>query len=66
MENKIKTPITQLIEQFESELHYDTTRQGLKYAIEMAKRMLKKEQKMMCWFAQEWHEVKTRNKFEKN
>ena len=50
MENKIKTPITQLIEQFESELHYDTTRQGLKYAIEMAKRMLKKEQKMMCWF----------------
>jgi Ni,Fe-hydrogenase III component G len=63
MENKIKTPIVELIEQFESELHHESTRQGLQYAIEISKRMLKKEQKIMCWFAQEWHEMKIKTEY---
>jgi len=63
MENKIKTPIVELIEQFESELHHDSTRQGLQYAIEISKRMLKKEQKIMCWFAREWHEMKIKTEY---
>lgn len=58
MENKIKTPITELIEQFESELHHDNVNSGLRYAIAISKRMLKKEQKIMCWFAREWHAIK--------
>ena len=35
--NKIKTPIKELIKQFESELCHESTRQGLKYAIAIAK-----------------------------
>jgi len=58
MGNKIKTPIRELIEQFESELEHKSTRQGLKYAIALAKRMLKREKQIMCWFADEWHEMK--------
>ena len=62
MEKRIKTPIKELIEQFESELEHKNTRQGLKYAIEIAKRMLKKEKELICWFAQEWHEMKLKCK----
>ena len=56
MDKKIKTPLTELIKQFESELEHENTRQGLKYAIALAKRMLKREKEIMCWFADEWHE----------
>jgi hypothetical protein len=63
MENKIKTPIKELIEQLESELEHEIVKPGLKYAIEISKRMLKKEKKMMCWFAQEWHEMKLKNDY---
>lgn len=58
---QIKTPIANLIEQFEAELYHDNTRDGLKYAIELSKRMLRKEKKMMCWFAREWHKIKIKN-----
>ena len=63
MGNKIKTPIRELIEQFESELEHETTRQGLKYAIALSKRMLKKEKEIMCWFAEKWYEVKLKNDY---
>jgi len=58
MENKIKTPIRELIEQFEEELHNDNVNAGLQYAIEISKRMLKREQTIMCWFARKWHQLK--------
>ena len=63
MGNKIKTPIRELIEQLESELEHEVTRQGLKYAIAIAKRMLRKEKEIMCWFAQEWHEMKNKGDY---
>ena len=62
MDKKIKTPLTELIKQFESELEHENTRQGLKYAIALAKRMLKREKEIMCWFADEWHEMKLNKK----
>ena len=61
--NKIKTPIKELIKKFESELCHESTRQGLKYAIAISKRMLKREKEIMCWFADEWHEMKINKKF---
>ena len=61
--NKIKTPIKELIEQLESELSHESTRQGLKYAIAISKRMLKREKEIMCWFADEWHEMKLKKNF---
>tara|TARA_B100001175_G_C19342910_1_gene558361 strand:- start:253 stop:444 length:192 start_codon:yes stop_codon:yes gene_type:complete len=63
MDKKIKTPLTELIKQFESELEHENTRQGLKYAIALAKRMLKREKEIMCWFADEWHEMKLKKNF---
>ena len=63
MENKIKTPIRELIEQFESELYHKDTRKGLKYAIAIARRMLKREKEIMCWFADEWHEMKLKKDY---
>ncbi len=63
MNNKIKTPLRELIEQLESELCHESTRQGLKYAIAIAKRMLKREKEIMCWFADEWHEMKLKKNF---
>ena len=45
MKGKIKTPIRELIEQFESELYHPSTKRGLKYAIEISKRMLKREKR---------------------
>ena len=61
--NKIKTPIKELIKEFESELCHESTRQGLIYAIAIAKRMLKREKEIMCWFADEWHEMKINKNF---
>ena len=61
--DKIKTPLREFITELESELHHENTRQGLKYAIEIAKRMLKREKEIMCWFADEWHEIKLKKKF---
>ena len=63
MKKQIKTPIANLIEQFESELYHENTRDGLKYAIELSKRMLRKEKSIMCWFAREWHKAKRQNKY---
>ena len=63
MGQKIKTPIRELIKQFESELEHENTKQGLLYAIEISKRMLKTEKKIMCWFAQEWHEMKIKGNY---
>ncbi len=63
MNNKINTPLTELIKQLESELNHESTKQGLKYAIAIAKRMLKKEKEIMCWFADEWHEIKINKNF---
>ena len=63
MEKEIKTPVRELIEQFESELEHETTRQGLKYAIALSKRMLKKEKEIMCWFAEKWYEVTLKNDY---
>ena len=37
--DKIKTPLRELITELESELHHENTRQGLKYAIAIAKQM---------------------------
>ncbi len=62
--NKIKTPIRELIEQFKSELGHESTRQGLKYAIAISRRMLKREKELMCWFADEWHEMKLKKDYE--
>ena len=56
--DKIKTPLRELITELESELHHENTRQGLKYAIAITKRMLKREKEIICWFADEWHEMK--------
>ena len=61
--NKIKTPIKELIKQFESELCHESTRKGLKYAIAIEKGMLKREKEIMCWFADEWHEIKLKKNF---
>ena len=61
--DKIKTPLRELITELESELHHKNTRQGLKYAIQIAKQMLKREKEIMCWFADEWHEIKINKKF---
>jgi hypothetical protein len=63
MENNLTTPMKELIKQFESELQHESTRPGLKYAIAIAKSMLNKEKELMCWFAQEWHELKTKNNY---
>jgi hypothetical protein len=63
MEKGIKTPIKELIVQLESELEHESTRKGLKYAIAIANKMLKKEKELMCWFAQEWHEMKIKNNY---
>ena len=63
MNNKINTPLTELIKQLESELNHESTKQGLEYAIAIAKRMLKKEKEIMCWFADEWHEMKINKNF---
>jgi len=56
--DKIKTPLRELITELESELCHENTRQGLKYAIAITKRMLKREKEIICWFADEWHEMK--------
>lgn len=61
MRKKIKTPLTQLIEELQSELYHERQRPGLEYAIAIAKRMLKREKSMMCWFAREWHNAKLKN-----
>ena len=45
MNKQIKTPIANLIEQFESELYHDNTRDGLKYAIELSKKCLERKRK---------------------
>tara|TARA_R100000030_G_C3214256_1_gene114205 strand:+ start:403 stop:594 length:192 start_codon:yes stop_codon:yes gene_type:complete len=63
MKGKIKTPIRELIEQFESELYHPSTKRGLKYAIAISKRMLKREKEIMCWFADEWHEMKLKKDY---
>ena len=63
MKGKIKTPIRELIEQLESELCHESTRKGLKYAIAISKRMLKREKEIMCWFADEWHEMKLKKDY---
>ena len=60
--DKIKTPLRELITELESELHHENTRQGLKYAIAITKRMLKREKEIMCWFADAWHEMKLNKK----
>ena len=61
--DKIKTPLRELITELESELHHENTRQGLKYAIAITKRMLKREKEIMCWFADEGHEIKLKKNF---
>jgi len=63
MNNKINTPLTELIKQLESELNHESTKQGLKYAIAISKRMLKREKEIMCWFADEWHEMKLKKNY---
>ena len=56
--NKIKTPLKELIQELENELSHKSTREGLKYAIAIAKRMLKREKEIICWFADEWQQIK--------
>jgi len=63
MKNRIKTPLRELIAELESELYHKDTRQGLKYAIAIARRMLKREKEIMCWFADEWHEMKLKKNY---
>ncbi len=58
MRKKIKTPLTELIEELESELYHEKEKAGLRYAIAIARRMLRKEKSIMCWFAREWHHAK--------
>tara|TARA_Y100000004_G_scaffold179538_1_gene223241 strand:+ start:257 stop:445 length:189 start_codon:yes stop_codon:yes gene_type:complete len=58
MRKKIKTPLTELIEELESELYHEKEKAGLRYAIAIARRMLRKEKSIMCWFAKEWHHAK--------
>jgi len=64
MKNRIKTPLRELIAELESELYHKDTRQGLKYAIAISRRMLKREKELMCWFADEWHEMKLKKDYE--